>query len=426
MKPTPLIPKSNFPIFKNNSDLVYLDNAATQQLHKKTIKYVSDYYKKFNANPPRGLYDLSIMSEEAIEEVRDKVRDLCYLDYTDDVIFTRNATEGLNILALSLTKSLTSDDEIIVFSGEHHSNLLPWMELTRRTGARLVVLDCAFDNPADIENFATFLNPNVRIIALSGMSNVTGHQPNLKEISRTIRNSYASQALFIIDAAQLVAHRPINLFDADFDAIVFSGHKLGSPTGIGVLCLRAGLLNHLHPVYTGGETIDYVHMGDYSNSMVRTEVKYRDSSARFEAGTQNIGGIIGLGSALDFIIHSKKYSTECRQDYEEELFKYLIKQTAGLPHLKIHFAENGIFTFNIDGVHPHDVAQLLAEDNICVRAGFHCAQPLHESRHIGPTVRASLAWYNDSDDIDRFTTSLKTIRQRMGITDNKRTTNDRK
>lgn len=415
MKPTPLVSKSNFPIFKSNPDLVYLDNAATQQLHKNTIKSISDYYKESNANPPRGLYELSVDAEEAIEEVRYKVRDLCCLGDEDDVIFTRNATEGLNILALSLAQTLTSDDEIIIFSGEHHSNILPWMELARRTGARTIILDCTFSNPNDLENFSAFLSPNVRVIALSGMSNVTGYQPALKEISKVIRNSFARQALFVIDAAQLVAHNPYSLAGVDFDAIAFSGHKLGAPTGIGALCLSAGLLEHLAPVYTGGETIDYIHMGDHTNGKVRTEVKYRDTVARFEAGTMNIGGIIGLGTALSPLIYGTKYATEHRQDYEKKLFEYLLEKTKDLPHLNILFAENGIFTFNLDDVHPHDVAQLLADDNICVRAGFHCAQPFHENHHLGPTVRASLSWYNDTDDIDIFIKSLKTIRHRMGL-----------
>lgn len=419
MKPTPLISKSNFPIFKTHPDLVYLDNAATQQLHKNTIKAISDYHKQYNANPSRGLYELSTEAGASVEEVRDVVRDFIGLNDNDDVIFTRNATESINIVALSLTSTLTSDDEIIVFTGEHHSNLLPWMELSRRTGARLVVLECDFSATDDFENFATFLTPNVRVVAVSGMSNVTGYQPDLGQVSKTIRNSFAADAIFVVDAAQLVAHNPFLLYDVDYDAVAFSGHKLGAPTGIGVLALSAGILEHLTPVYTGGETVDFIHMTDCHNGTVQTNVKYRNTSDRFEAGTQNIGGIIGLGAALKLITYGTKYASEPRQSYEKQLFQYLLEKTKNLPHLKVHFAENGIFTFNIDDVHPHDIAQLLSDDHICVRAGFHCAQPLHEMRNIGPTVRASLAWYNDTDDIDHFVKSLKTVRHRMGIEERK-------
>ena len=412
---TPLISKDNFPIFKNNPGLVYLDSAATAQLHKKTINAISGYYRKYNSNPPRGLYDISVEAEEEVKDTRDIVRDFLGLDYADEIVFTKNTTESLNLLAKSLAHTLTSDDEIIIFSTEHHSNLLPWLEVARATGAKPIVLECDFSEPMDYESFHAFLTPNVRIVAISGMSNVTGHQPDLGRIADTIRNSFASRALIVIDAAQLVAHNPERLYDVDFDAVAFSGHKLGAPSGIGVLALRAGLSPHLSPVNVGGGTVDFMHMRDTGDGVARTEIKYRSDVARLEPGTQNIGGIIGLGSALEMATYSNKYSMDHREEYERNLFKYLLKKTKNIPGLTIHFAENGIFTFNIDGVHPHDAAQLLAEDDICVRAGYHCAQPLHEIFDLGPTVRASLSWYNDTEDIDKFASSLKTIRRRMGL-----------
>lgn len=424
MKIKSLVPKDQFPIFKSHPGLVYLDNAATQQLHEDTIDALSEYYRTLNSSPPRGLYPISVETEGHIDIARDVVREFLNADPDCDIVFTKNATEGLNILALSHVHYLSSDDEVIVFCNEHHSNLLPWMELTRRTGAKLNILE-PIASESDYENFSALLTPNTRIIAISGMSNVTGFQPDLVQISGIIRSSFARDAVFVIDATQLVAHNPDALIDVDYDAVVFSGHKVGAPTGIGVLCLAPEFLPHLAPVYLGGGMAESVYMYNVDDGLARTDMQFMSGPGRLEAGTGNIGGILALSIAIRLLDAPGRHR-QLRQQHEVKLMDYLREIVSDVSHLKVHFAENGIFTFNIEGVHPHDVAQLLAEDDICVRAGYHCAQPLHEYYHLGPTVRASLAWYNDSDDLDRFVASLKTVRERMGLSNevnNKRSKN---
>ena len=453
----PLISRELFPFFVKNPNLVYLDNAATAQLPAPVIETLNRYYSELNSNPPRGLYKTSVLAETAVAKAREKVRDFLAAKSADEIIFTKSTTDSLNLLAHALDEKVSSADEIIVSLAEHHSNLLPWLELSRRTGAKLTLLDCFADpKNLDYHRFEKALSPRTKIIALSGMSNVTGNILDFSRITKIIANSpattktataspspattsyvrhSASRPLLILDAAQLAAHDPELLKAIDYDAMAFSGHKLGSPTGIGVLHLKNPTLKNLRPPYTGGEMVRSVHLTEtthstsaanhpnphlptasHSNSHLPTNrhlaVDYLDAPSRFEAGTSNVGGIIALGATLDFL--KANLNPAAVKSYEEKLMDYLLARAKNIPHLNIHFAGNGIFTFTLDDIHPHDIAQLLDEDGICIRAGYHCAQPLHELLGLPPTARASLTYYTTTTDLDHFLASLKTVRKRLG------------
>ncbi|MBQ8107318.1 MAG: SufS family cysteine desulfurase [Ruminococcus sp.] len=396
--------KKDFPVFEVYKNLVYLDNSATTQKPAQVLEAVENYYRAENANPLRGLYDLSVKATDAYENARKKVAGFIGAKSTAEVIFTRNATESLNLLAYSLSAELCPKDEILVAVSEHHSDLLPWQQACARTGAKLRFLECDKSGLYTCEALCAALTPNTKIFAIAQISNVFGRLNPIKKFAELCRKN---GTLIVCDGAQSVPHMPVDVQDLGIDFLAFSGHKMLAPMGIGVLWGRQELLEKLPPFLTGGEMIEYV---------TREGATYAPLPHRFEAGTVNVGGAVGLGAAIDYI---GEVGFDYIQKREHELTKLAYEKMTSLPHVHIIGAEDpkdhhGILTFTIDGVHPHDIAAVFDSQQVAIRAGHHCAQPLHQYLEVPSTARMSLAFYNDEEDILRFIQVLKTIRRSMG------------
>lgn len=367
--------REDFPQIRD--DFAYLDNAATTYKPKQVISAISNYYEHLNANPGHGLYDDSISLSAKIDEIREQIKRFLGADDSYSVIFTHSATESFNMLA-----QMFSGKTVAISRLEHHSNLLPW-----RKHCKTKIIEC--DKSGRLDEII----PEADILAITGMSNVLGTIPNLDNVLTK------SNSITILDATQMVVHAPVDITKRGIDFAVFSGHKLYAPMGIGVICGKTSILEQLTPAFWGGGIVDSVTDSDEALSEI---------PAKFEAGTLNAAGIIGLGAAIEYL-ESKTNIFE----YEAELSAYLEKKLQEINHLHF-FGSGGIYSFIIDGVHPHDIAGILSADGIAVRAGYHCAEPLLIKLEIGPTTRISLSFYNTKDEIDRLATSLATIRKRMG------------
>ncbi len=400
-----LLSKANFPVFEVYKDLVYLDNSATQQKPKKVLERAEKYYREENANPLRGLYDLSVKATDAYENARITVQKFIGAKSNKEIVFTRNATESLNLVAYSWGRAnIGEGDEILVAISEHHSDLLPWQLLAKEKGAVLKYLDCGSDGEYTAESLKNALTPRTRIFAIAQISNVFGRVNPIKEFAEIC---HANGTLIVCDGAQSVPHIPVDVQDLGVDFLSFSGHKMLAPMGIGVLYGREELLDKMPPFLSGGEMIEYV---------TREGATYAELPHKFEAGTVNVGGAVGLAAAIDYI---NDLGFELIEKRENELTDLAFNEMKQIPHVNIIGADNaadhhGILTFTIDGVHPHDIAAVFDSENIAIRAGHHCAQPLHQHLGVQSTARMSLAFYNDEQDIRRFTDTLKTVRRRMG------------
>ena len=400
-----LLSKSNFPVFDKYKNLVYLDNSATQQKPKSVLDAVNRYYFEENANPLRGLYELSVKATEAYENSREAVRAFIGAKSTTEIIFTRNASESLNLVAYSYGRSTISEgDEILVTISEHHSNLLPWQLLAREKGAKLSFLECDETGLYTAEALEKALTPRTKIFAAAQISNVFGRLNPIKQFAEIChRNGTA----IVCDGAQSVPHVPVDVIDLDVDFLAFSAHKMLGPMGIGVLYGREELLEKMPPFLSGGEMIEYV---------TREGATYAELPHKFEAGTVNAGGAVGLAAAIDYI---NRLGFDAIEKRENDLTALAFDRMKAIPHVNILGADNaldhhGILTFTIDDVHPHDIAAVFDADNIAIRAGHHCAQPPHQHLGARSTARMSLAFYNDEQDIERFVTTLASIRGRMG------------
>ena len=400
-----LLGKENFPIFEKYKDLAYLDNSATQQKPKAVIDRVSKYYYEENANPLRGLYDLSVKATDAYENSRVSVQRFINAESSKEIIFTRNASESLNLIAYSWGQAnIVEDDEILVGISEHHSNLLPWQLLAKSKGAKLRYLECDKSGEYTAEELRAALTPKTKLFALAQISNVFGRLNPIKEFARIC---HENGTLIVCDGAQSVPHIPVDVQDLDVDFLVFSGHKMLAPMGIGVVYAKLELLEKMPPFLSGGEMIEYV---------TREDATYAELPHKFEAGTVNAGGAVGLAAAIDYI---SELGFDAIQQREEQLTKLAFDEMKKIPHINIIGADSaddhhGILTFTIDGVHPHDIAAIFDADNVAIRAGHHCAQPLHQFLGVQSTARMSLAFYNDEQDIHRFIETLGSIRRRMG------------
>ncbi|MBR3268615.1 MAG: SufS family cysteine desulfurase [Oscillospiraceae bacterium] len=397
--------KADFPVFRHYPDLVYLDNAATTQKPIQVMRSVEKYYSEENANPLRGLYELSIKATDAYENAREAVRKFIGAKSTKEIIFTRNATESLNLIAYSFGKAFIREgDEILVGVSEHHSNLLPWQNLARETGSVLKFLECDRQGAYSPEDLKAALTPNTRLFAIAQVSNVFGRFNPIREFAEIC---HRNGTRIVCDGAQSVPHAPVDVEDLDVDFLAFSGHKLYAPMGIGVLYGREELLEQMPPFLSGGEMIAYV---------TRENATYADLPHKFEAGTVNAGGAAGLRAAIGYI---ESIGFENIVQREKELTALAFHEMKRIEHVSIIGSENsedhnGIITFTVDGVHPHDIAAVFDADGIAVRAGHHCAQPLHQHIGVQSTARMSLAFYNEEKDIERFIDTLKTVRRRMG------------
>ncbi|MBR3323591.1 aminotransferase class V-fold PLP-dependent enzyme [Candidatus Saccharibacteria bacterium] len=379
---------------------IYFDNAATMQKPRQVLKAVDEFYRRAYASPLRGLYDLSVAVTEEVRRAREKVAEFISADLPEEIIFTSGATEGLNMAAMWCA-GLTSDDEIIVSRGEHHSNLLPWLRIAEATGAHLKMVDCRPDGTVDEVDYLKALTPNTKVVAVNLVGNVLGGKNCIKNLFKQAHNR--GEVLCVLDAAQAVAHMKIDVRELNADIMVFSGHKMGAPMGIGVLYGKKKVLERVSPVQMGGEMVEQVSL-EKKGLMV----KFAEAPEKFEAGTQNVGGIIGLAAAIDYLtgVGFDKIAS-----YERDLLDYATERLGEVA--EIYGAGNGIVAFNITGIHPHDTAQFLSGEGIAVRAGWHCAQPLLEWLKIGPVVRMSLSFYNTREEIDKMAKILTRLKQEM-------------
>ena len=396
--------RNDFPIFRDHPSLVYLDNAATTQKPSCVIEAVRRFYETENANPLRGLYDLAQRATAAYEESREAVAGFIGAASPEEIIFTRNASESLNLVAYSYGTFLKKGDEILISVMEHHSNLIPWQQLAERSGALLKFLECDAEGRITEKAFRAALTPKTRIVSMTQISNVLGVRSDIKTF---VRLAHEAGAVFVCDGAQSVPHIPVNVRDLDVDFLAFSGHKMLAPMGIGVLYGKKALLEKMPPFLTGGEMIEYV---------TRESATWAELPHKFEAGTVNAAGAVGLRAAIEYY---NRTGFDAIVKREEALGELAFDALSSVPHLHIMGSDqakehNGIFSFSLDGVHPHDIAEILNADGVCIRAGHHCAQVLMQHMKTPSTVRASLAFYNREEDIERLAQSLKTVRRRMG------------
>lgn len=396
--------RNDFPLLMQNK-IIYIDNAATSQRPQCVIDAEGDFYKNYNANPLRGLYSLSVEATEVYENAREAVRKFIGAEKSNEIIFTRNTTESLNLVAYSYGLSnVKKGDEIVVSIMEHHSDLLPWQIVAKTCGAELKFIECAKDGSIDLEKVKELITSRTKIVAMTQVSNVLGREYPVKEIAKL---AHEKGAVMVVDGAQSTPHMRVDVTDLDADFFAFSGHKLLAPMGIGVLYGKEELLEKMPPFLSGGEMID---------SVTRTSAVYAELPHKFEAGTVNAAGAAGLKAAIDYI---EKVGFDYIGEREIALTSRAIEKMKKIPHVNIIGSENadehtGIVTFTIDNVHPHDISEILAADGIAVRAGHHCAQPLLTHLGLNSTARASFAFYNTEDEVDKFTDSVATIRERMG------------
>lgn len=396
--------KKDFPLLKN-SQVAYLDNAATAQRPQAVLEAEKSFYEKYNANPLRGLYELGMEATECYEEAREAVRDFLHAGKSSEIIFTRNTTESINLVAYSYgLTNLKKGDEILVGIDSHHSNLLPWQMVARQTGASLKFLECEMDGRFTEEAVKMAVTSHTKLAAITHVSNVIGRVNPVEDIIKMV---HQAGGVVVVDAAQSTPHIPIDVQKMDADFLAFSGHKLMGPMGIGVLYGKEKLLENMPPFLTGGEMIE---------SVTRESAVYAQLPHKFEAGTVNGGGAWGLKAAIDYI---NSIGFEKIEEKEKTLTAIAMEELKKIPHVHIIGSEdptehNGIVSFTIDGVHPHDIASILDSAHVDVRAGHHCAQPLLAHLGVMVTARASISFYNSEEDVRKFTGEVKKIRRMMG------------
>lgn len=402
--------RKNFPIFstQENKGLIYFDSAATSQKPQLVLDAVTNFYKQNNANPLRGLYDLSVRATTEYENSRKTVSDFINSDNPAQIVFTRNASESLNLIAYSYAmKNVNQDDEIVVSIQEHHSNILPWQMIAKEKKAKLVWLECDKKTGDIPETEYAKINLKTKIVAITQVSNVLGTTNPIKQIAEI---THKNGGIIVVDGAQSVAHIKVDVQELDADFFVFSGHKMLAPMGIGVLYAKLKFLEQMEPFLRGGEMIEYV---------TRESATYAEVPHKFEAGTVNAAGAVGLKAAIEYI---NQLSFDFIGEQEKKLTNLLINGMKQIPHINIignpdYSKHSGIVTFTIDDVHPHDIASILDTEKIAIRAGHHCAQPLGTYLNIPATARASLYFYNTEDEVNIFLEKAKNIRSWMGLKD---------
>lgn len=398
--------RSDFPIFNapENKDLIYFDNAATTQRPRQVINAVKNFYEKSNANPLRGLYGLSSQATELYENARNTVASFINAA-AEEIIFTRNASESLNLVAYTWgMQNVRGGDEIALTVMEHHSNILPWQMVCDAKNAKLMFLDCDKETGEIPLSELNKINERTKLVAVTYVSNVLGITNPVKEIAEA---AHKNGAVVVVDGAQAVPHFKVDVQAIGADFFAFSGHKMCAPMGIGVLYGRRELLEAMPPFLRGGEMIEYV---------TKEGATWAELPHKFEAGTVNAAGAVGLGAAIDYI-NSIGFDEIVRRDHE--LTTLLMGEMRRIPYVHVvghpdPLQHSGIVTFTVDGVHPHDIATVLDEEHIAIRAGHHCAQPLGAHLGLPSTARASLYFYNTEDEVHRFTEKLASVRKWMG------------
>ncbi len=388
--------RNDFPILRENK-IAYLDSGATTQRPIQVLDKVDNFYKSENANPHRGAYKLSIQATEVYENARQKVADFINAPSARNIVFTRNATESLNLLAYSYgLNNVKKDDKIVLSIMEHHSNLVPWQMVCQKNGAKLEYMYTNSNGELTTEEIDKKIVPGVKIVGITQVSNVLGTINPIKEI---IKKAHSVGAIVIVDGSQSVPHMKVDVQKLDADFLVFSGHKMLSPFGIGVLYGKKNLLDSMTPFLFGGDMIEYVY---------EQETIFAEVPTKFEAGTQNVGGAVGISAAIDYL---NNIGMENIEKIEKELIKYAYEELSKLDFITLYGPKDlqkrsGVFSFNVNGVHPHDVASVLDSQDVCVRSGNHCAQPLLRYMNLDSTCRASLYVYNTKEDIDRLVKAL--------------------
>lgn len=402
--------KDDFPIlsgYNRGKPLIYFDNAATTQKPATVIAAVSKYYEEFNANPYRGLYEISEKATTGYEEARTYISKFIHSQKSHEIIFTRNTTESINLIAFTYGKMILKEqDEVVISIAEHHSNLLPWQQLTKEKNATLSYLYLDTYGHIPEEEIENKITSKTKIVSIGYVSNVLG---TVNPVEKIIEKAHSVGAVVILDCAQSIPHFPLDVTKLNVDFAVFSGHKMLGPMGIGVLYGKEELLNQMPPFLTGGEMIEYVS---------EQKATFAPLPQKFEAGTPNVGGAIGLMEGIKYI---EKVGYETIKLIEEELTDYALRKMQELPEIIIYGEPNGrnnrcgVISFNVDGVHPHDTSTILDADGIAVRAGHHCAQPLMKYMKVNATCRISLYFYNTKEEIDIFINSLKKVRRLLGL-----------
>ncbi|MFP4329435.1 MAG: aminotransferase class V-fold PLP-dependent enzyme [Alkalispirochaetaceae bacterium] len=400
--------RKEFPVLERSmrgKPLIYFDNGATSLKPQQVIDEELRYYQELSANIHRGLYELSEQATVSYDRARDAVKSLLNVNEDGEVIFTRGTTESINTVAYSWGRVfLKEGDEIVTSELEHHSNLVPWQEVAKVTGALLKFIPLTPEGSITAEAVDQTITPKTRFVAISGMSNVTGFRPPIRRI---IEAAHAVGAKVLIDGAQYASHAPVDVQELDCDFLAFSGHKMCGPTGVGVLYAKKELLEAMPPFLYGGDMIDRVYK-EYST--------YARLPEKFEAGTPNIAGVMAFGKAVEFLA---EVGLERIEEHEQQLIAYTDRRAEDVPWITSYgkgdsSRRGGMFSFNIEGVHAHDVGSLLDQQGIAVRTGFHCAQPLMDFFGISGTVRASFYLYNTTAEIDRFFDALERVYQIFG------------
>lgn len=392
--------RRDFPILDqivNDEPLVYLDNAATTQKPEAVLQTLMDYYHHDNANVHRGVHTLAERATQAYEAAREKVRQFIHAKETAEILFTRGTTTSLNWVARSFGDAFVEEgDEIVISYMEHHANIIPWQQLTQAKKAKLIYIDVTPEGFLDMADAQRKIGPKTKIVAIAHVSNVLG---GINPIEELIALAHAHDAVMVVDGAQAVPHMPVDVQALDCDFYAFSGHKMCGPTGIGVLYGKRQWLEQMEPVEFGGEMIDFVNLYDST---------WKELPWKFEAGTPNIAGAIALGRAIDYL---NAIGMTAIHEYEQELVAYVLPKLQAIEGVTIYGPQDpakhtGVMAFNLDGLHPHDVATALDMEGVAVRAGHHCAQPLLNYLQVPATARASFYFYNTKEDADRLVDAI--------------------
>ncbi|EDJ9853814.1 cysteine desulfurase [Listeria monocytogenes] len=401
--------RADFPILAqeiNEKPLAYLDNAATSQKPKQVIEALTHYYEFDNANVHRGVHTLAARATDAYESARGKVAKFIHAREVAEIIFTRGTTSAINLVVNSYAEAnIEAGDEIVISYLEHHSNLIPWQQLAKRKGAVLKYIELEEDGTISVEQAKKTIGEKTKIVALAHVSNVLGTITPIKEIA-AIAHQFG--AVILVDGAQAVPHMEVDVVDLDADFYAFSGHKMMAPTGIGALYGKRELLDAMEPTEFGGEMIDFVELYDST---------WKELPWKFEAGTPIIGGAIALGAAIDYLAEVGLANIHA---HEQALASYAIEEMSKIEGITIYGPKDaskrcGLVTFNLEGAHPHDIATILDEDGIAIRAGHHCAQPLMKWLDVSSTARASFYIYNTKEEIDALIDGLKLTKEYFGL-----------
>ncbi|WP_246517054.1 cysteine desulfurase [Clostridium aciditolerans] len=400
--------REDFPILSidiNGKKLVYLDNGATTHKPKSVIQAITDYNEKINGNPHRGAHYLSVAATDAYEGAREKVKNFIRARKASEIIFTKNATESLNLIAYTYGMAfIQPGDEIVVTISEHHSNILPWQMVAKAKNAVLKYMYINKEGRLTEEEYREKITDKTKLVAVAQMSNVLGTIYPVKDI---VEYAHSKGAVVVVDGAQSVPHMKVNVTDLDADFFVFSGHKALAPMGIGVLYGKEELLLKMPPFLRGGDMIEYV---------TEQESSFAELPFKFEAGTQNVEGAVALCAAIDYL---EAVGMDNITEHEKELTEYALSKMREIPYVTIYGprdmdSRGGIISFNIEGVHPHDVASIVDSYGVAVRAGHHCAQPLMKYLGIQASSRASFYFYNTFEEVDKFIESIKSVRKWLG------------